>query len=252
MQGDDGRWRMFYTGVSREGKGLVQRIGSVVSSDLFTWSRPDGQVVVQPDRAWYESLDDGQWPDEAWRDPWVYRDPTGGWRMLVTARANHGAADSRGVVGAAHSDDLERWTVEPPLSTPGSGFGQLEVLQLAEVDGRGVLVFSCLGTELSTERKARGDRGGIWAVNVDELDGPFDVSQAYRLADETLYVGRLVQHRDGGWRMLAFRNTTLDGDWIGEITDPMPLEWVDGRLRLPTAESGLTAQGEYVSAGSSA
>ncbi len=239
VRGDDGVWRMFYTGVDRAGGGLVQRIGVATSDDLMTWTTT-GRSLVEPDPRWYEQLADGAWPDEAWRDPWVFRDPSGeGWRMLVTARAKVGEPSSRGVVGSAWSADLEQWRVEPPRSTVGSGFGQLEVLQLEQVHGRWVLLFSCLGSELSADRRAAGDRGGVWAVNVDDPAGPFDIASAYRVTDETLYVGRLVRDRTGQWRLMAFRNTQPDGSWVGEITDPMPVEWVDGRLSVASDAEGV-------------
>jgi len=239
VRADDGTWRMFYTGVDREHGALVQRIGAAASDDLMHWTTT-GPALVVPDARWYEQLADGAWDDEAWRDPWVFRDPSGrGWRMLVTARARVGDASSRGVVGTAWSPDLDEWIVEEPRSPTEAGFGQLEVLQLERVDGRWVLLFSCLGTELSAERRAAGERGGIWAVNVDDPAGPFDVASAYRVADETLYVGRLVRDRRGCWQLLAFCNTTPEGDWIGEITDPMPVSWVDGRLTIPADASGL-------------
>ena len=41
-----------------------------------------------------------------------------------------------------------------------------------------------------------------------------------------------VLRRGGRWQLLAFRNTTPEGEWIGEITDPMPVSWVDGRLAI--------------------
>lgn len=242
VRAGDGTWRMFYTGVDREHGGLVQRVGSAASADLVNWSTT-GRALVAPDPRWYEQLADGAWPDEAWRDPWVFPDPSGeGWRMLLTARANVGDPSSRGVVGTAWSADLETWRVEPPRSGVGSGFGQLEVLQLEQVDGRWVLLFSCLGSELSSERKAAGERGGIWAVNVDDPAGPYDIARAYRVADETLYVGRLVRDRAGAWQLLAFRNTTLAGEWIGEITDPVPVSWVDGRLTIPADVAGLAPE----------
>lgn len=242
VRDDAGIWRMFYTGVNREGGGLIQRIGSATSPDLKVWHRHEPTGVIKPDVRWYESIADNFWPDEAWRDPWVFRDQTNGqWHMLVTARAKSGPADQRGVVGHATSEDLTNWTVREPLSTTEAGFGQLEVLQVAAVDGRNVLLFSCLSSELSDERKARGERGGIWAVNVDTLTGPFDIEHAYRVADETLYVGRLVQDRSGVWQFLAFKNTALDGEWIGEITDPMPVAWVDNRLTIPSALANLDA-----------
>ncbi|RFA17852.1 glycosyl hydrolase family 32 [Subtercola boreus] len=240
VRDDTGTWRMFYTGVSREGRGLIQRIGSATSVDLLVWSRHQPHFVIKPDPRWYESIADRSWPDEAWRDPWVFHNEADGlWHMLVTARANSGAADQRGVVGHATSADLARWSVAEPLSASGSGFGQLEVLQIANVDGQNVLLFSCLSSELSDERKARGERGGIWAVNIDNPTGPFAVENAYRVADETLYVGRLVQDRYGKWQLLAFKNTALNGEWIGEITDPMPVTWIGGRLAIPPLLSNI-------------
>ena len=50
--------------------------------------------MLEPDARWYETAETRQWPDQAWRDPWVFRDG-GLWHMLVTARANHGDPDDR-------------------------------------------------------------------------------------------------------------------------------------------------------------
>ena len=54
------------------------------------------------------------------------------------------------------SADLLHWQAQPPLSEPGGGFGQMEVFQLAVVDGRPVLVFNCLPKR--TFRAAAGHR----------------------------------------------------------------------------------------------
>jgi beta-fructofuranosidase len=236
LRAPDDTWRMFYTGVDRANGGLVQRIGAATSPDLHTWHRIADAPVVEPDPRWYERLTDtdAEWPDEAWRDPWVFADPSGdGWHMLVTARANEGEPRERGVVGHARSHDLSTWTVQPPLSKPDGGFGQLEVLQVADVEGRSVLLFSCMGPQLSDSRLADNGAGGIWAVNIDDPTGPFDISTAYRLHDESLYVGRLIQERDGRSVLLAFHNLGPDGVFGGEITDPIPVAWgADGRLRL--------------------
>ena len=114
VQGHDGRWHLFYTGVSRAEDGLRQRIGSAVSDDLISWERT-GAGPLEADPRWYEKLGEGTWPDEAWRDPFVfYDDDSRQWQMLVTARAATGDPDARGVVGHAVSDDLEHWTVRPP------------------------------------------------------------------------------------------------------------------------------------------
>lgn len=231
---DGGRWRMFYTAVSRAEGGIAQRISSVVSDDLFTWTREPDRQVVEPDARWYETADAREWPDQAWRDPWVFRD-AGEWHMLVTARANQGDPDNRGVIGHATSPDLQRWTVQPPLSEPGAGFGHIEVVQVAVIDGSPVGIFSCLGGELAESRRAGDPVGGVWAFSTDSLTGPYPVADSYRLTDERLYVGRLVQDRAGQWQLLAFRNDDGNGGWIGEISDPHPVRWESGRLAVELA-----------------
>jgi beta-fructofuranosidase len=187
--------------------------------------------VLEATGPWYEKLSSGAWHDEAFRDPWVFADPDGnGWHMLITARAPEGPVDGRGVIGHAWSADLRTWELRPPLSAPSvDGFGQLEVLQAEIVDGRPVVIFSCL-KEQSTESR-RAAAAGTWAAPAESLLGPFDIDAAYPLTDERLYVGRLLQRRsDGEWLLFAFRNIGEDGRFVGGVTDPMPVQWNDGRL----------------------
>ena len=84
-----------------------------------------------------------------------------------------------------------------------------------------------------------GTTGGIWAVAIDGPTGPYDVSRAELLVDEALYSGRVVQDRSGRWVMLAFENTTTDGDFVGTLSDPMPVVWAEDSttLRLVTGVS---------------
>lgn len=231
VRGPDGLWWMFYTGTSRAEKGLVQRVCAATSPDLYTWTKLP-EPACEADARWYEKYDGVSWPDEAWRDPWVFADG-GTWHMLTTARSKDGAPDERGVIGHATSTDLRTWTVQPPLSEPGSGFGHLEVPQIEVVDGRTVLVFSSLRPELSLARQEAGEVGGVWSVPVDYTTGPFDVSKATRLTDESVYAGRLVRDREGAWWLLAFEHVDDDGAFIGSLSDPMPVGWDgDGRLRV--------------------
>jgi beta-fructofuranosidase len=224
VRADDGTWCLFYTGASRAEQGLRQRIGLATSDDLTVWRKHSRRAVVESDPRWYEQLEAGAWHDEAWRDPWVFRDPAGdGWHMLITARARAGAADARGVIGHARSPDLLAWEVQPPVSPDETGFGTLEVPQVEVVDGRPVLLFSCPAVELSAERRAAGERGGVWLLEADDVRGPFDPRRARLLADEALYSGRIVRDRGGEWVLLAFRNHGEDGDFVGELSDPMPL-----------------------------
>lgn len=223
------RWVMFYTGVSSQTAALDQRIGRAVSSDLVTWHK-DSHLVLGPDPRWYETHEDPACVDEAWRDPFVFAGADGLWHMLVTARAAEGQRDERGVVGHAVSSTLDQWQVRPPLSAPGTGFGHMEVFQHCVVDGRGVLLFSCLRPELGAQRRPGG--GGVWAINVDDPLQGVDPRAAYRVSGEELYVGKLVEDGDT-WVFLAFMNDRPDGGWGGDIIDPRPVSWQGDRLVVP-------------------
>jgi beta-fructofuranosidase len=162
--------------------------------------------------------------------------------MLITARSAHGPASApqdtigRGVLGHAWSADLEHWEIREPLTAPGSGFGQLEVPHVAEVDGRHVLVFNCLSQDMSIARR-EGTTGGIWAVPIDSPTGPYDVARAHLLADPRLYVGKLVRGPSGSWVLLAFHNTGSNGDFGGALSDPMPVRWDGGNLVIAQTTS---------------
>ncbi|KRD45320.1 glycosyl hydrolase family 32 [Cellulomonas sp. Root930] len=230
----DGTWFLFYTGSTLTPAGNVQTIGYATSDDLMTWDKSPSNPVLRADGEWYEVLADGQWHDEAFRDPWVFADPDGdGWHMLVTARARTGPADDRGVVGHAWSPDLRTWELRPPLSEPGQGFGQLEVMQVEIVDGTPVLLFSCLATDMSAAAVATGATGGVWATPAASLLGPYDVADSHQATDDTLYSGRLVRRRaDGQWVLLAFHHTGAGGGFVGGVSDPLPVRWDGRRLEV--------------------
>ena len=211
----DGTWYMFYTGATLTPAGNVQTIGYATSLDLMTWEKSATNPVLVADSRWYEKLDDDQWHDEAFRDPWVMADSAGdGWHMLITARANHGSPDNRGVIGYAWSGDLHTWHCAP-LTAPGQGFAQLEVAEISEVDGRLLLMFSCLGKDLSLEKRA-STAGGIWVATAESPLGPYDLGNAQLITKSDMYVGRLIKKRDTGETVfLAFHHDGEKGDFIG-------------------------------------
>lgn len=221
VKGDEGNWHMFYTGSSKEDGGLIQRIGTAVSTDLISWTKCD-EPIIEANPEWYETLEQGDWPDQAWRDPWVFR-PQGGeeWRMLITARHAKGDIETRGALGLATSKDLKSWTVKPPLSEPGQGFGQLEVFQYAEVDGVPVLLFCCGWKELSLARRELvGEVDLTYSVVVDSSLSEVDFTRAKPVTLDPIYAGRLVQKPTGEWYLLGFRGY-VENVFIGEITDPL-------------------------------
>jgi beta-fructofuranosidase len=62
---------MFYTGLCQAKKGLVQRIGLAVSTDLVHWKRDPGNPLLEVDTCWYEPQSTAQKEAQTWRDPYV-------------------------------------------------------------------------------------------------------------------------------------------------------------------------------------
>ncbi|GAB4573740.1 MAG: hypothetical protein Kow0077_17010 [Anaerolineae bacterium] len=235
----EGLWWMFYTGSRRSEKGLVQRIGFATSKDLINWRKYPGNPVIEADPRWYELLDLTAWHDQAWRDPWIFQHPTtGDFHALITGRTKDGPADARGVIAHARSTDLIDWEVLPPLTEPGE-FGHMEVPQLVQIEGRWILLFSCPVEQYAHARRQRpGIRlqtGTHYLVGDDPL-GPFHyLTDEYLVGDETgtLYSGKLVQMPDQTWAFLAFRNMTPEGEFVGDLIDPLPVTVLpDGRLHV--------------------
>lgn len=232
---DGARWRMYYTAVSTAGHHVYdQRVGEAVSEDLYHWERKGTGPVVGVDGRWYKNLANTPAPtegpdlegsSETWRDPLVFADPEGeGWHMFVSARARDAARNDDGVVAHATSPDLETWTVGPPLCEPGAGFGQLEVLQNKQVDGRWVLVFTCHPQEMTAERIARTGEYCTWSVPGAGPLGPWDIDAARPFSSEPhLFAAPLVQQRDGSWVLIGFRNLEPQGLDGFEISDPIPV-----------------------------
>ncbi len=235
----EGLWHMLYTGSSHAENGLVQRIFLATSKDLLNWEK-HGQPVIEADPRWYEKLDLDVWFDEAWRDPWVFKDETGLFHALITARAKDGPADARGVIAQASSKDLINWEVMPPVTETGE-FGYLEVPQIIELNGLYYLLFSVTKDIFSDNRKKRSElETGTHYLLADNPLGPYKLSRdKFMAGDEhgSLYSGKLIKNPQGDWMFMAFKNFTPTGEFIGELSDPyLVLLDQEGNLSLGLPE----------------
>lgn len=229
------RWHLFYTGVGSRDDGRVQRIGAATSDDLVHWRKDPAGPLLQAHPRWYEQLDLGAWHEEAWRDPWVFWNPsTHDYRMFLTARARSGPPDGRGVVGHARSGDLRHWEVLPPLTRPGD-YGHMEVPQLAERDGRCYLLFSVYEWAHARLRRRRAVAvcGTHYLVADDPL-GPYEaLTDEFLAADPhgSRYAGKIVEGPDGHWVYLSFSQYPEGREFRGELSDPCAVTVTpDGRL----------------------
>lgn len=224
VRGADGLWRMFYTGsrfLAADSLANIETVGIATSADLHGWQK-SSRPICMADARWYEVLGTSSWPEEAWRDPWVFQGKDGLWHMLVTARGKDGTEPDRGVMGHATSTDLESWKVGRPLSAVGAGFAHLEVFQLVTVDGQDHLIFSCDAARLAGHRA--GQTGGVWTLPVSDMPATVDFRQARLLVDERRYAGRIAVDRTGTAWLMAFNNHSVGGQFVGGITDPIAIE----------------------------
>ncbi|MEL7237443.1 MAG: glycosyl hydrolase [Planctomycetota bacterium] len=137
----EGRWRMFYTGLSRREKGRIQRIGLAVSDDLETWTKvEDGYPIdITAGSKWYESsLEEGRkWV--SFRDPLFFCD--GEKRlMLASGRVNEGPIIRRGCVTLLEEKG-GAWEFCEPLYHPRR-YDDVEVPGLFKLGGHYFLIAS--------------------------------------------------------------------------------------------------------------
>ncbi len=222
-----GRWRMFYTGLSRRDQGHVQRVGLALSEDLFHWrkvpvnwrdlrgpsdpepikrarqasarqgecdcihaaSDPSSCFPLAADPAHYEaSLDEGRrWV--SFRDPYFYFDDGRG-LLLVSARVNEGPIVRRGCVAVLEEVSPHHFESLPPLHHPGL-YDDIEVPNLVQLDGEYYLIGS-----IREDAKIR-----YW--HTDRLGNPWRSYHDNVLMARGNYAGRVCRD-DQGWLIWNF------------------------------------------------
>jgi len=220
---DGDLWHMFYTGTSREDNGVVQSVGHAISNDLLTWTKQSQRAILKASAGFYSVLEDSIWPDEAFRDPWVFKLPSdpNNWHMLITARGRGGDYGQSGVAGHAISKDLKSWELLKPLNRINQGFGEVEVLQFEIVDGVPIILFCCGPQWLDGKRKGN-EPGGVYSLVVDANLEDVDFSKAVWFNQPGLYASRLIQDSSGVWNLIGFWDK-VDGKFVGELSDPIPV-----------------------------
>ncbi|WP_163264197.1 levansucrase [Chelativorans alearense] len=232
VRDDEGLWHLFYTGASHAEDGLIQRIGHATSTDLHSWKRvgPDPclDLVGEAAKAYEADHARGFWHDRAMRDPWVMRDPAGdGWLMYFTARAA-GIAEPNGggAIGFATSPDLHRWTLQEPVFV--GGFGQLEVPQVFEKNGRWYCLFCTAAEHFSRDQAEAVPGGPVTGTHylvADDPRGPWQVAPGPFL-DGALpcrrYAARIVETGEG-MAIMGFADRPDGRGFAGHIMDPEPV-----------------------------
>jgi beta-fructofuranosidase len=237
----DGLAYMFYTGMCQAEKGLVQRIGLAVSTDLVHWERHAGNPLLEVDSRWYEPQSSEKREAQTWRDPYiVYSSDEEAYYMFLSARVNTGPHDGRGVIGLARSTNLLSWEVLPPVNMPGD-FTEMEVPQVVPLNGRYYLLF-CAARHAAARLSHAGATSwwGTHYLVADKLTGPYrQLTDEPLVADATgtYYAGKLVRDRAGALRFIAWRQWDEEGHFCGGLSDIAAVHVLpDGRLQVDTKQ----------------
>jgi beta-fructofuranosidase len=154
--------------------------------------------------------------------------------------------NTRGAIGLARSDDLDRWTLQPPVYA-GGHYGQLEVPQVFELGGRWYMVFCNAGDHWSRavvdEHAAAGHGGPQWGSHYLMAEHPLG---PWRLPGTAFldgampcarYAAKVIQSGNGpvlmGFLYWGSQGES-NGRFIGELCDPVPVrvDAVTGQLRI--------------------
>ncbi|GAA4453689.1 glycosyhydrolase [Novipirellula rosea] len=248
-----GRWRMFYTGLSRRDQGRYQRLGMAVSDDLYHWQKSpvhwqdhrgpkdpsrvkeavrqsrrevadclhaeydsESCLPLEPDSRYYESsLSEGRhWV--SFRDPFYYHDGEHGW-LLAAGRVKEGPIVRRGCVALMKEVAPHHFEAQPALHHPRL-YDDVEVPNLIYFDDDYYLIGS-----IREDAKIR-----YW--HTKKIGDPWQSYHDNVLLAQGNYAGRVCRD-DHGWLLWNFYSMNLT-DRTAENLMPPP-------KRLVRSDSGL-------------
>ncbi len=214
-----GAWRMFYTGLSMEERGRVQRVGLAVSDDLYDWRKVDDPPFpLEAQAPHYEStVDEGRnWV--SFRDPYFVQHNGEGY-LMVSARVAHGPIIRRGCVAALKETAPNYFELLPPGAYP-MRYDDLEVPNLFKLDDLYYLVCS-----IREDVKVH-----YWYA--DDIEGPYRNLSDNVLLPQGNYAARICQDGDR-YLVWNFFYKGLRTGGVHLMAPPKELVAADdGRLRL--------------------
>ncbi len=214
-----GSWRMFYTGLSLQEGGRVQRLGLAVSDDLYHWRKVnEAPFPLEARSPHYEStLDEGRkWV--SFRDPYFVEHEGEGY-LLVSARVPQGPIIRRGCVAVLKETSPNHFELRPPAFHP-MRYDDLEVPNLVRLRNRFYLVSS-----IREDIKVH-----YWYA--DQVEGPYRNFADNVLLPQGNYAARVCR-TNGRYLVWNFFYKGLKMDGMHLMAPPKELVADDeGRLRL--------------------
>lgn len=206
---DGNQFRMYYTGLQRKDRGVVQKIGMAISKDLVDWEKVNQyQLPIGSTGPHYESRTNNPREWLSFRDPFHF-ELEGIVYLLICARSNFGPVSRRGCVGLAKLID-NQLELQPPLLYP-MVYDDVECPCVFKMNGRYYLVGS-----IREDIKVR-----YWFA--PEFLGEYHSFRADVLLPKGNYAARIVQDGD---HFLVYNFFFLDGsvDTLRVLPPPKQLD----------------------------
>ncbi|WP_235297454.1 glycoside hydrolase family protein [Portibacter marinus] len=111
------KFRMYYTGLQRRDKGIIQKIGVAESDDLMTWEKKQPlNFPLSSEQPHYEDVNNNPRKWLSFRDPFFYH-YRGDDYLLICARSSFGPTSRRGCVALMKLVD-DKWEMRSPILYP--------------------------------------------------------------------------------------------------------------------------------------
>jgi len=135
-----GQFSMFYTGLQRKDRGVIQKIGQAISKDLIHWTKVNTpELPLSPQGPHYEDIQNNPREWLSFRDPFRFIHE-GEEYLLICTRSSFGPVSRRGCVGLAKAVD-DRFELQKPLLYP-MVYDDVECPCVFQLNGRYYLVGS--------------------------------------------------------------------------------------------------------------
>ncbi len=214
---EDG-FRMYYTGLQRKDRGVIQKIGCAFSTDLIHWQKEGGDhLPIASEGPHYEDPAENPRGWISFRDPFYFENAGTGY-LLICARSRSGPVSRRGCVGLARAEG-DTFVQQAPLMRP-MVYDDVECPCVFELDGR----FYLLGS-IREDIKVH-----YWFAH--EFLGEYRSFRADVLLPQGNYAARVVQD---GQHMLVYNFFFMRGGVNDHRVLPPPKQLdtdPDGRLLL--------------------
>ncbi len=140
---------MPYTGVNKDEKAGMQRIGFALSHDGLNWQRDERMPVLEADPECHR-LYNSTWNNEtAFRDPYLLQLEDGRFALYITTERKDMPEACCGCVSVYISDDLLNWVLQAQPATAKLPFGQMEVPTPFFWDGKWYMIINCVQEKIA-------------------------------------------------------------------------------------------------------